>query len=121
MPGVKIKRKGTTALYMIGIIAVLGILCTSVLTTSMHSFRTSVKMKETLQALHLARAGIVLAEEKLKKNPEYKGEGPVKSGRGEIEIRIKIINEQKIIVSTGYFPSKKKARQQRVIRRFPNI
>ncbi len=110
-------RRATSALYMTGAIAVLTILCTSLLTTSMQSFRSSVKMKENLQAIHLAKAGIKLGREKIRKNPEYEGDPLIKLKKGELEIHLEIINEKKVIVSTGYFPDKKSMRQMKVLNR----
>jgi type II secretory pathway component PulK len=111
-------KKGTSVLFMVGAIAVLTILCTSLLTTSMQGFRTSVKMKESLQAIHLAKAGIVLAREKLKTDTEYKKESLVKLAKGEMEIRVEIINEKKVIVSTGYFPGKHNMRQMKILKEY---
>ena len=107
-------RRGTTMLYMVGAMAVLTIQTTSVLYTSMRTFAQSARMKETLQALQLARAGVTLARYRLKKNPDYQGEGPVSLAKGECGIRIERKEGKIVIHATGYFPS---ARKPRVIRR----
>jgi len=111
------KKRGTTHLYLVGAIAVLTILTSSVLLTAMHSFAQSARMKETFQCLQLSRAGIVLAKSRLEENPDYTGEGPVALSKGEFQVTVKRAEGRIVIISTGYFPNVEKPRRIRTLER----
>ena len=111
------KRRGTTALYLVGAMAVLTILSTTALFTGAQTFAQSARMKETLQGLQLARAGLALARHRLEKNPDYSGEGPVSLSKGEFIIKVESRGTVRTIISTGYFPNVQKPRQIRRLTR----
>ena len=111
----KRNTRGTTLIYMLGIMAVLTITTTGAIMTAGESFHRAAGMKETFQCLHLARAGLKLGLERLRLDPEYKGEGPVALTKGEFVIEVRDTPEGKRIFATGYFPNSTKPRKFRTL------
>ncbi len=105
--------QATTLLYLVGAMAVLTLLTTSVLLTATRTFVQSARMKETLQVLHLAQAGLALGTYRLQENSDYTGEGPIALAKGEFDVRIERTGGRLRIVATGYFPNARKPRQIR--------
>lgn len=57
----KLNKKGTTYLFLVGAIAVIIIISITLLSTATADFRNAIFLKRSIQCYNLAEAGIIVA------------------------------------------------------------
>lgn len=111
-------EKGQILVFALGVL-VLIIITTILLISSAFTYSASSKYSiESLQATHLAEAGIDRAVAALNKTAgAYNGESETPLGGGSYSVTVTSIDaSNKIIESTGYIPNKANPKSKRTIR-----